>query len=120
MSCAHYLVDRIDVQNRSVLVTGCGPVGLLCIGIAKAYEAKSIIAVDIKESSLVLAKTMGRVDHVIKSHEFDMTLDNVGIIGADVVINASTQDVTTEDGFRVILASRRRNGRCCVQLKNPF
>ena len=79
MSCAHYLVDRIDVQNRSVLVTGCGPVGLLCIGIAKAYEAKSIIAVDIKESSLVLAKTMGRVDHVIKSHELDMTLDNVGL-----------------------------------------
>jgi len=66
------------VKNRSVLVTGCGPVGLLCIGIAKAYQAKSIIAVDIKESSLVLAKTMG----------------------ADIVINASTQDVSTEAGFR--------------------
>ena len=61
MSCAHYLIDRIDVKNRSVLVTGCGPVGLLCIGIAKAYQAKSIIAVDIKESSLILAETMGRV-----------------------------------------------------------
>ena len=65
MSCAHYLIDRIGVKDRSVLVTGCGPVGLLCIGIAKAYEAKSIIAVDIKASSLVLAKTMGRVDHVV-------------------------------------------------------
>ena len=54
-----------------MLVTGCGPVGLLCIGIAKAYEAKSIIAVDIKESSLTLAKIMGRADHVLKSHEFD-------------------------------------------------
>ena len=50
-------------------MTGCGPVGLLCIGIAKAHEAKRIIAVDIKESSLVLAKTMGRVDSVVKSYE---------------------------------------------------
>ena len=61
MSCAHFLIDRINVQNRTVLVTGCGPVGLLCIGIAKAYQAKRIIAVDIKESSLVLAQTLGRV-----------------------------------------------------------
>ena len=69
MSCAHYLIDRIGVKNRSVLVTGCGPVGLLCIGIAKAYKAKRIIAVDIKESSLALAKTMVRVENVVKSHE---------------------------------------------------
>ena len=105
MSCAHFLIDRIDVQNRSVLVTGCGPVGLLCIGIAKAYQAKRIIAVDIKESSLVLAQIMGRV--VLFGLWPSATVRRSRIIyfnplkGADIVLNASTQDVTSEFGFLV-------------------
>ena len=103
MSCAHYLIDRINVQNRSVLVTGCGPVGLLCIAIAKAYQAKRIIAVDIKESSLVLARTMGRVVLIEfwSSHDLGLLVFQPLKIGADIVINASTQDVTTEFGFLV-------------------
>ena len=42
------------------------------------------------------------------------------VTGADIVINASTQDVTTEDGFRAIISIRLWMGRCCVLLEIPL
>ncbi|KAF9269140.1 xylitol dehydrogenase [Marasmius fiardii PR-910] len=42
--------------NQSIVVFGCGPVGLLCMAVAKALGASRIIAVDIVPSRLEFAK----------------------------------------------------------------
>ncbi|KAF5344146.1 hypothetical protein D9758_008852 [Tetrapyrgos nigripes] len=44
-------------SNQSIVVFGCGPVGLLCMTVAKALGARRIIAIDIVESRLEFAKS---------------------------------------------------------------
>lgn len=43
--------------NQSIVVFGAGPVGLLCMAVAKALGASRVIAVDIVPSRLEFAKT---------------------------------------------------------------
>ena len=48
-----------DVRAKKVLVTGCGPVGLMTIAVAKAIGARSIYATDVSDYRLKLAVKMG-------------------------------------------------------------
>ena len=48
-----------ELAGQSVGVLGCGPIGLFSTGIAKASGASSVMAVDINDYRLSLAKQMG-------------------------------------------------------------
>ncbi|TFK75799.1 xylitol dehydrogenase [Pluteus cervinus] len=48
--------------NQSIVVFGCGPVGLLCMAVAKALGASRIIAVDIVPQRLEFAKAYAATD----------------------------------------------------------
>ena len=47
------------LEGRSVLVTGCGPIGLCAVGIARAAGASLVIATDTEAYRLELARSMG-------------------------------------------------------------
>ena len=47
------------IEGRTVLVTGCGPIGLCAVGIAKAAGAALVFATDTEPYRLELARTMG-------------------------------------------------------------
>lgn len=47
------------VIGKTVLLTGCGPIGALCIAAIKHAGAKYIIACDIEDNTLKVAKQMG-------------------------------------------------------------
>ncbi|MEO6058393.1 MAG: L-threonine 3-dehydrogenase [Candidatus Limnocylindria bacterium] len=47
------------IEGRTVLVTGCGPIGLCAVGIARAAGAELVIATDTEDYRLDLARTMG-------------------------------------------------------------
>jgi threonine 3-dehydrogenase len=47
------------IEGRTVLVTGCGPIGLCAVGIARAAGAARVIATDTEEYRLELAMGMG-------------------------------------------------------------
>jgi threonine 3-dehydrogenase len=49
----------IDARGKRVLVTGCGPVGLMAIAVLRAVGARTIIATDVSPYRLNLARTMG-------------------------------------------------------------
>lgn len=49
--------------NQTVVVFGCGPIGLLCQKVCKAYAAKKVVGIDISPSRLEFAKSFG-VDDV--------------------------------------------------------
>jgi D-xylulose reductase len=48
--------------GSSVVVFGCGPIGVMCQAVAKAYGAKKVIGVDIVQSRLDFAKTFAADD----------------------------------------------------------
>ncbi|XP_050709706.1 sorbitol dehydrogenase-like [Eriocheir sinensis] len=50
--------------GHSMLITGAGPIGLLCLIVAKALGATNILVTDIKENRLELAKKTG-ADHTL-------------------------------------------------------
>ncbi len=47
------------IEGRTVLVTGCGPIGLCAVGIARAAGSALVIATDTEDYRLDLARTMG-------------------------------------------------------------
>ena len=61
---AVFATSEKDLTGKNVLVLGCGPVGLFTIGITKASGAARILASDINQYRLTLAKEMGADDHL--------------------------------------------------------
>ncbi len=53
-----------DLMGKRVLVTGCGPIGLLVVLVARAAGAVEIVATDIAEFTLAKASSVG-ADHVV-------------------------------------------------------
>jgi L-idonate 5-dehydrogenase len=53
-----------SLMGKRVLVTGCGPIGLLCILAARRAGAAEIVATDLSDFTLGVAKTIG-ADRVI-------------------------------------------------------
>jgi L-idonate 5-dehydrogenase len=47
------------LTNKSILVTGCGPIGALAIIAARAHGAREIIATDVSDYTLELARRIG-------------------------------------------------------------
>lgn len=52
-----------DMQDKSVVVFGAGPVGILCAAVAKAFGAATVVVVDVVESRLVSAVKYGGATH---------------------------------------------------------
>lgn len=55
-----------DLTGHTVLITGCGPTGLFAAAVARTAGAATIIASDVSEYRLGLAKQVG-ADHVINA-----------------------------------------------------
>ncbi|GEL09249.1 L-threonine 3-dehydrogenase [Salisediminibacterium halotolerans] len=57
-NAVHTVLSK-DVAGKSVAVIGCGPIGLMAVGIAKASGASQVLAFDVNEYRLDLAEQMG-------------------------------------------------------------
>jgi len=53
-----------DLMGKRVLVTGCGPIGQLCVLVARAAGATEIVATDVADFTLDMARKVG-ADHTI-------------------------------------------------------
>ncbi|WP_299505879.1 L-idonate 5-dehydrogenase [uncultured Roseobacter sp.] len=64
--CLHGARQAGELLGRRVLVTGCGPIGLLCILAARRAGAAEIVATDLTDFTLKMAAENG-ADRVINS-----------------------------------------------------
>lgn len=92
LACAVHAVEVAGAQAKnSLLVLGAGPIGLCVIAAAKARGIKHIIATDISDSRLDVAKHWGATSvvnakqqdvvaavHAIYPHGVDVAIDAVG------------------------------------------
>lgn len=85
-------VEVADVKGKNVLVSGCGPIGLMAIGACKVHGANKIIACDLIDEKLELAKKMG-ADLVVNSGKQDLIefvrANTDGRGGADAAIDVT-------------------------------
>jgi threonine 3-dehydrogenase len=97
------------IEGRSVLVTGCGPIGLCSVGIARAAGASLVIATDTEPYRLELARTMGA--HLALDAADPATVDRIrkatGGDGVEVVLEMSGAQAALDQALSVITRGGR-------------
>jgi threonine 3-dehydrogenase len=97
------------IEGRTVLVTGCGPIGLCTVGIAKAAGAALVIATDVEAYRLELARTMG-ADLTLDASATD-TQERIsaatGGDGVDVVLEMSGAQPALDQGLLAVTRGGR-------------
>lgn len=94
----------VDVRAKKVLVTGCGPVGLMTVAVAKAIGARAVYATDISPYRLKLASKMG-ADGTFNSRESDVVQairDVTEGEGVDVLLEMSGAPSALREGFQLL------------------
>jgi len=103
-----HALRKSNIQaGDKVAVLGCGPIGQFAVQCAKIFGASEIIAVDIFQDKLNLAKELGATS-TINSKEnnlIDEIMKQTGI-GVDVVIETAGSVITQEQALNIA----RKNG----------
>lgn len=97
-------VEVARVRGKRVLVSGCGPIGLMTIGACKAHGASQVIACDLIDEKLEIAKTMG-ADLTVNSREVDLPAfvrSQTDGVGADAVIDITGNPHAIRAGLKAV------------------
>ena len=98
-----------EIAGKTVAVTGCGPIGLFSIAVARAVGASTIFALEVNEHRRAVAKQM-QADHVldpIKDDVRKIVAERTGGLGVDVVLEMAGHPDSIRTGFDIV----RRGGR---------
>jgi threonine dehydrogenase-like Zn-dependent dehydrogenase len=105
LACAIHAVQRAEVElGDAVVVAGCGALGLGMIAAARLKSPKCLIALDLQESRLEVARRCG-ADIVLNPAKVDVTdevLKLTGGYGCDVYIEATGHPLGVEQGLHMI------------------
>jgi threonine 3-dehydrogenase len=101
---AVHTMTHFDIENKDVVVVGCGPIGLMGVNVAKAYKAKKIIAIEVNEYRLNLAKKLGAdiVINPIKEDVIARVLEETNGQGPDVIGEFSGNKTAIEQAFKYL------------------
>lgn len=89
--------------GATMVVIGCGGVGLSCVQGGRLVGASRIVAVDVVEEKLALAKKLGATDVIdASSSDPEAALGEVLPEGADFVFDAIGKVETTEQAIRML------------------
>ena len=97
------------IAARTVVITGCGPIGLFAIAVARAAGASKVFAVEVNQHRRKLAEKM-KADLALNPATEDVKariLDATGGVGADVVLEMAGHP----DAIRIAFDVVRRGGR---------
>jgi len=97
------------IAGQTALVTGCGPIGLMSIALAKACGSSTVLATETNEHRRKLAKEMG-ADFVLNPATEDAVkkiLQATGGTGVDVLLEMSGNPVAIQQGFKALRAGGR-------------
>ena len=101
-----------EIAGQTVAVTGCGPIGLFAIAVAKACGAADIFAIEPNETRRELAQKMGAKTLLdpasgdVERQVFEAT----GGTGVDVLLEMSGHPAAIAQGFRLL----RMGGRASL------
>ena len=97
------------IEGRTVAVTGCGPIGLCAVAVAKAAGASLVIATDVEPYRLEMATQMG-ADLAIDGRGADLVprvLEATGGDGVEVVLEMSGAQPALDTALAIITRGGR-------------
>ncbi len=103
---AVHTMAHFPIKGKDVVVVGCGPIGLMGVNVAKAYGAKKIIAIEVNEYRLNLAKEIGAdvVINPLKEDVIARVFEETNNRGADVIGEFSGNKYAIEQAFKYVKA----------------
>ena len=97
------------IAGQTVLVTGCGPIGLMSIAVAKACGSSTVFATETNENRRAMAKKMG-ADIVLNPAAEDAAariLTATNGTGVDALLEMSGNPTAIQQGFKALRAGGR-------------
>ncbi len=98
-----------DIAAKTVAITGCGPIGLFAIAVARACGAAKVFAIEVNEYRRKVAQQM-KADLVLDPSLQDvraMVMHETHGIGVDVLLEMAGHPDAIRTGFDIV----RRGGR---------
>jgi threonine 3-dehydrogenase len=98
-----------EIAARTVAITGCGPIGLFSIAVARAVGATTVFALEVNQHRRRIAKEM-KADYVLNPSKDDvraLIMEKTGGLGVDVVLEMAGNP----DAIRIAFDIVRRGGR---------
>jgi threonine 3-dehydrogenase len=98
-----------EIAAKTVAITGCGPIGLFSIAVARAVGATTVFAIEVNEHRRRLAKEM-KADFALdptKDKVNSIIMEQTGGVGADVVLEMAGHPDAIRTAFDIV----RRGGR---------
>jgi threonine 3-dehydrogenase len=97
------------IAGQTVLVTGCGPIGLMSIALAKACGSSTVFATETNEHRRKLAKEMGAnyVLNPLTEDPVKIILEATGGTGVDALLEMSGHPAAIQQGFKALRAGGR-------------
>ncbi len=104
-------------KGSTIAVFGLGGIGMSALMATQLYDCAKVIAVDIEDKKLELAKLFGATDIInsTKNNPVDYIKELTNGVGVDFSIEASGQTKTIEQSF----SSVRNGGGLCVFASHP-
>jgi threonine 3-dehydrogenase len=98
-----------EIAAKTVAITGCGPIGLFAIAVARACGATTVFALEVNEHRRKIAKQM-KADYVLdpsKEKVVEKVMEATEGTGVDVVLEMAGHPDAIRTGFDIV----RRGGR---------
>jgi len=107
MGNAFHTALTAEIPGATVLITGCGPIGLFAVGICKAAGAARIVASDVNQTRLALARRMGAHDVVHPEEAEAVVRRHSDDLGVDVVLEMSGVPSAIHQAFDLVRVGGR-------------
>jgi threonine 3-dehydrogenase len=98
-----------EIAAKTVAVTGCGPIGLFSIAVARAVGASIVFAIEVNPHRRRVAQQM-KADFVLDPSKDDVTkivMEQTAGLGVDVVLEMAGHPTAIRTAFDIV----RRGGR---------
>jgi threonine 3-dehydrogenase len=98
-----------DISGKTCAIIGCGPVGSLAVAVARACGAALVIATDVNDYRLQLAKLMGAT-HIYNPENADVVEEVLALThgdGVDVICEMSGNAGALHQSFKMLTPGGR-------------
>ena len=102
-------VEEAEVAGKTVLVAGCGAIGLTVVAACRVFGAKKIIACDLYDEKLCAAKRMG-ADMIVNSTREDLVstvLKQTYGLGVEAAIDVTGSPASLNASLKSVMAGGR-------------
>lgn len=99
-------VEEAQVKGKTVLVAGCGAIGLTVVAACRVFGAKTIIACDLYDEKLEAARAMG-ADVTVNSRKEDLVakvLELTRGLGVEAAIDVTGSPAALNSSLKCVMA----------------